>query len=94
MKKRGIYSFLAAAAGLLLIFGFSSCTRDAAQQGEVCFTIPQEVFQQIAARAVTDDKEINKTSEAEILTVPDDDNLTFEISLWEKSGKKIDSQSA
>lgn len=94
MKKRGIYSFLAAAAGLLLIFGFSSCTRDAAQQGEVCFTIPQEVFQQIAARAVTDDKEINKTSEAEILTVPDDDNLTFEISLWEKSGKIIDSQSA
>lgn len=94
MKKRGIYSFLAAAAGLLLIFGFSSCTRDAAQQGEVCFTIPQEVFQQIAARAVTDDKEIDKTSEAEILTVPDDDNLTFEISLWEKSGKKIDSQSA
>ena len=94
MKKRGIYSFLAAAAGLLLIFGFSSCTRDAAQEGEVCFTIPQEVFQQIAARAITDDKEIDKTSEAEILTVPDDDNLTFEISLWEKSGKKIDSQSA
>ena len=94
MKKRGIYSFLAAAAGLLLIFGFSSCTRDAAQEGEVCFTIPQEVFQQITARAITDDKEIDKTSEAEILTVPDDDNLTFEISLWEKSGKKIDSQSA
>ena len=94
MKKRGIYSFLAAAAGLLLIFGFSSCTRDAAQQGEVCFTIPQEVFQQITARVVTDDKEIDKTSEAEILTVPDDNNLTFEISLWEKSGKKIDSQSA
>ncbi len=94
MKKRGIYSFLAAAAGLLLIFGFSSCTRDATQQGEVCFTIPQEVFQQIAARAVTDDKEIDKTSEAEILTVPDDNNLTFEISLWEKSGKIIDSQSA
>ena len=97
MKKRGIFKSLVAvtALGLALILGFSSCSRDAAQEAEVCFTIPQEVFNQIAqaARAASDIKVNEGTgSDMEIVSVPDENNLTFTISLYDSSNKLIDTQ--
>ena len=97
MKKRGIFKSLVAvtALGLALILGFSSCSRDAAQEAEVCFTIPQEVFNQIAqaARAASDIKVTEGTgSDMEIVSVPDENNLTFTISLYDSSNKLIDTQ--
>ena len=97
MKKRGIFKSLVAvtALGLALILGFSSCSRDAAQEAEVCFTIPQEVFNQIAqaARAASDIKVSEGTgSDMEIVSVPDENNLTFTISLYDSSNKLIDTQ--
>ena len=94
MKKRGIFKSLVAvtALGLALILGFSSCSRDAAQEAEVCFTIPQEVFNQIA-RAASDIKVSDGTgSDMEIVSVPDENNLTFTISLFESPSKLIDTQ--
>jgi hypothetical protein len=94
MKKRGIFKSLVAvtALGLALILGFSSCSRDAAQEAEVCFTIPQEVFNQIA-RAASDIKVSEGTgSDMEIVSVPDENNLTFTISLFESPSKLIDTQ--
>ena len=96
MKKRGIFKSLVAVAtlGLTLILSLCSCSQQGSQQGEISFTIPHEVFSQIAARATSNLSEADGTdSKVEIYTVPDEDDLTFTISLYDSSNKLINTKS-
>ena len=96
MKKRGIFKSLVAVVilGLTLILSLCSCSQQGSQQGEISFTIPHEVFSQIAARAISNLSEADGTdSKVEIYTVPDEDDLTFTISLYDSSNKLINTKS-
>ena len=74
---------------LSLGLAFNSCSQNISNQSDISFSIPQQVFRQIADRAASEASGANDNPYIEIVSVPDDALIQFEISLFSSNDTKI-----